>query len=73
MKKFTGLILAVLAMFALSVSPSFAALAASVAPAFASLLTDSLALIDLAWTVVVPVVSGFIIIRLFKSTASHSV
>jgi hypothetical protein len=73
MKKYLSAFLAVLVMFGLSASPSFAALAAGVATAFTTLQTDSLALIDLAWTVVVPVVSGFIILRLFKTAASHSV
>jgi len=53
-------------------SSSFAALPAAVAPAFASLVTDSLKLVDLAWTVAVPVTVAFIILRLFRRAASSA-
>ena len=36
------------------------------------LLADALALIDLAWTVVVPVTVGFILIRMFRKGAGAS-
>lgn len=49
-----------------------AALPAAAAGAFTSLQTDALALIDLAWTVVIPVAIAFIILRLFKKAASSA-
>jgi hypothetical protein len=48
---------------------SHAALPAAVGTAFTDLLTDINSLIDLAWTVVVPVTIAFIIIGMFKRAA----
>jgi len=48
---------------------SHAALPAAVATAFTDLLTDVLAMVDLAWTVVVPVTIAFIILGMFKRAA----
>lgn len=57
-------------------STASAALPASVTDAttgaFAVLLTDSLAMIDLVWTVAIPVTVGFILIRMFKRGASSA-
>jgi len=50
-----------------------AALPAAVATAFTSLLVDMLALIDLAWTVAVPVTIGFIILGMFSRSARSAV
>ena len=72
-KRGFSLLLSVLLLTLAVITPSHAALNAAVAGAFTTLSTDALALIDLAWTVVVPVVSGFIVLRLFKSTASKAV
>jgi len=49
-----------------------AALPLAVTTAFGDLLTDVLAVIDLAWTVVVPVTVGFILIRMFKKGAASA-
>lgn len=49
-----------------------AALPAGAAAAFTTLSTDALALVDLAWTVAIPVVVAFIILSLFKRAASSA-
>lgn len=48
-----------------------AALPAAVTTAFTDLQTDALALIDLAWPVVVAVTVGFILIGLFRRAANQ--
>jgi len=48
---------------------SHAALPASVSTAFTDLLADINSLIDLAWTIVVPVTIAFIILGMFKRAA----
>lgn len=48
---------------------SHAALPVSVSTAFSDLLADVLAMVDLAWTVVVPVTIAFIILGMFKRAA----
>jgi hypothetical protein len=55
------------------ISNVFAALNAGVAAGFTSLQTDALALIDLAWPVVIAVTVAFIVISLFKRAASKAV
>lgn len=72
LQKITGIFLSVLAMFLSVVTMSHAALSAAVAPAFAQLQTDALALVDLAWTVAIPVAVAFIILRLFKKAAGSA-
>lgn len=52
-----------------SVTSAYAALPTAVGTAFTDLLTDINSLIDLAWTVVVPVTIAFIIIGMFKRSA----
>ena len=52
--------------------PAQAALSAAVAPAFTQLQTDALALVDMAWSVAIPVAVAFIILRLFKKAASSA-
>lgn len=54
----------------LASSGAFAALPAAAATAFTDLQTDALALIDLAWTVAIPVSIAFIILRMFRRAAS---
>lgn len=51
-------------------STASAALPTGAATAFSEVQTDALALIDMAWPVVVAVTSGFIILKLFKKSAS---
>lgn len=46
-----------------------AALPPSVSTAFSDLLADVQAMVDLAWTVVVPVTIAFIILGMFKRAA----
>lgn len=52
-----------------SISSAHAVLPAAVATAFTDLNTDAMALIDLAWTVAVPITIGFIILGMFKRAA----
>lgn len=52
---------------------SQAALPAAVAGAFTSLSVDVLALIDLAWTVAVPVTIGYVLLGMFSRTARAAV
>lgn len=66
----TGLALPVMAVIA---SPAEAALNAGVAAGFTGLQTDALALVDLAWPVVIAVTVAFIIISLFKKAAGKAV
>lgn len=47
-----------------------AALPVGATTAFTDVQTDALALIDLAWPAVIAVVSGFIVLRLFKKAAN---
>jgi hypothetical protein len=54
------------------VTPAFAVLPPSATTAFNDLQTDALALIDLAWTVLVPVTVAFIILRMFRRAASSA-
>jgi hypothetical protein len=54
----------------LASSSAFSALPAAVGTAFTALQTDAMALIDLAWTVVVPVTIAFVILRMFRRAAS---
>jgi fluoride ion exporter CrcB/FEX len=49
-----------------------AALPPGAAGAFTTLSTDALALVDLAWTVAIPVAVAFIILKLFKKAASSA-
>ncbi|NOR69280.1 MAG: hypothetical protein GQ532_06220 [Methylomarinum sp.] len=49
-----------------------AAIPLAATDAFAALLVDMLAIIDLVWTVVVPVTIGFILIRMFKKGAASA-
>lgn len=51
------------------VGSAHAELPAAVATAFTDLLADIMSLIDLAWTVAVPVTIAFIIIGMFKRAA----
>lgn len=50
-----------------------AALSSEVTTGFTGLKTDALALIDLAWPVVVAVTVGFIMLGLFKKAAGKAV
>lgn len=51
------------------IGTAHAELPAAVATAFTGLLADVQSLIDLAWTVVVPITVAFIVIGLFKRAA----
>jgi hypothetical protein len=51
-------------------STAMAALPTGAATAFTTLQEDALGLIDLAWPVVVAVTAGFIVLKLFKKSAS---
>lgn len=53
-------------------SASAAGLPASATTAFTELQTDALALVDLAWTVAVPVTIAFIVLGMFKRAASSA-
>jgi len=53
-------------------SPFAFALPAAVATGFTTLLTDVQDLINLAWTVVVPITIAFIILRMFKKAAASA-
>lgn len=55
-----------------SVGVANAALPAAATTSFATLLTDVLALVDLAWTAVVPITIAFIILRMFKKAAGQA-
>jgi hypothetical protein len=66
----TGVALPVMAVF---LAPAEAALNAGVATGFTALQVDSLALVDLAWPVVIAVTVAFIILGLFKRAASKAV
>lgn len=70
--KITGIFLFVVALGFGAVTASQAALPASASTAFTQLQTDALALVDLAWTVVIPVAIAFIILRLFKRAAGSA-
>jgi hypothetical protein len=61
------------AVMSVASSISQAALPAAVGTAFTDLLTDALALIDLAWTVAVPVTIGYIILGMFSRAARTAV
>lgn len=55
------------------VSPSFAALPTAASTAFTTIQTDILALVDLAWPLMIAVTIAFIIMRLFKKSANAAV
>lgn len=57
------------AMAVASISTAQAALPPAVETAFTTLAADGLDLIDLAWTVAVPLTIGFIILGMFKRAA----
>ena len=69
LKSFWGKATAVVTTVVTSVSTAYAELPAAVATAFTDLLADIMSLIDLAWTVAVPVTIAFIIIGMFKRAA----
>lgn len=76
LKKIAGVVVAVPAMVMGSIGAANATLPAALTGAngaFSTLSTDVLALIDLAWTAVIPVTVGFIVLRLFKKAASSAV
>ncbi|MGR8934844.1 MAG: major coat protein [Gammaproteobacteria bacterium] len=50
-----------------------AALPAAVTAAFTDLNDDAMALVDLAWTVLIPITIAFIILRLFKRATGSAV
>lgn len=54
---------------ALSPLSAMAALPDGAATAFTTLQTDALALLDLAWPVVIAVTVGFIILKMFKKAS----
>ena len=53
-------------------SPFAFALPAAVTAGFTLLLDEANALIDLAWTLVVPITIAFIILRMFKKAAASA-
>jgi hypothetical protein len=57
---------------AVMVAPTaaFAALPTGATTAFSEVQTDGLALLDLAWPVVIAITTGFILIKLFKKAAA---
>jgi hypothetical protein len=57
----------------MGVQSASAALPAAATTAFAEVQTDGLALIDLAWPVVIAITSAFIIIKLFKKAANKAI
>lgn len=70
MKKFIQNIILGLMVALGTVSVSMAALPVAATTAFTDLQTDALALVDLAWTALIPITIAFIILRLFKRAAS---
>jgi len=70
--KVSLIIASLLALMSFSI-PSYAALNAGVSAGFTGLQTDALALVDLAWPVVIAVTVAFIIIGLFKKVANKAV
>lgn len=70
LKLMAGNLIAALGVVAASsMTAAHAALPVAVGTAFTDLLADIQSLIDLAWTVVVPVTIAFIIIGMFKRSA----
>jgi hypothetical protein len=67
--KVTFVVSSVGALSLASVGAAHAVLPAAVATAFTDLNTDAMDLIDLAWTVAVPITIGFIILGMFKRAA----
>jgi hypothetical protein len=61
---------AVSALFLGVMSNAHAELPTGATTAFSAVQTDALALIDLAWPAVIAVVTGFIILKLFKKAAN---
>jgi hypothetical protein len=61
---------AVSALFLGVISNAHAELPTGATTAFTSVQADALALIDLAWPAVIAVVTGFIILKLFKKAAN---
>ena len=61
---------AVSALFLGVISNAHAELPTGATTAFSAVQSDALALIDLAWPAVIAVVTGFIILKLFKKAAN---
>ncbi len=55
-----------------AVGTASAALPVAATTAFSDIQTDGLALIDLAWPLVIAITSGFIVLKLFKRAASKA-
>jgi hypothetical protein len=72
MRKIVAFLLATLLLAVGAVASAEAALNAGVSTAFSTIQTDGLALIDLAWPVVIAVTVAFIMIRLFKKAAAKA-
>ncbi len=73
LKKWVMWLFSLLGVFLAVIGSASAALSTEVSTAFTGLQTDALALIDLAWPVVIAVTVGFIIIGLFKKAAHKAV
>jgi hypothetical protein len=71
----TGLtkkVVAASVVVASGIQTAAAALPVAATTAFSDVQTDGLALIDLAWPVVIAITSAFIIIKLFKKAANKA-
>jgi hypothetical protein len=66
----TRLLAFVTVVSAAASGPAFAELPTGATTAFTAVQADALALIDLAWPAVIAVVTGFIILKLFKKAAN---
>lgn len=73
MKKLGIALLTVMGLCLGFIGSAAAALNAGVAAGFTGLQTDALALVDLAWPVVIAITVAFIVIGLFKKAAAKSV
>lgn len=73
MKKLLVSTLTLFGVFFGFVGSAAAALNAGVAAGFTGLQTDALALVDLAWPVVIAITVAFIVIGLFKKAAQKAV
>lgn len=73
MKKIFKKIGLIAVSFLASIGLANAALPASATAAFTTLETDTLAMVDLAWPVMVAITVAFILLRVFKRAASSSV
>lgn len=71
MKKYISLA-GILGLFFSMIGTASAALPAAVATAFTDLLGDVNTLIDLAWTIAVPVTIAFIVLRMFRKAANSA-